>query len=253
MSDIKSMLPIRSAQDADQRVQVKIVDSLVPSQQTQVDTDRNLHVKIHGTDSGGTDRILLASEAGNLVSDGIYNASTNTHPSSHGLAAAQRAASPALTDMLKRITAISSGTTHALDISLHDEAGNAYSYANPLNVVVAESSGTELQDYFEDVSDVAVGGTHVHTYTVPAAKTLKLDQILASGSGRVKCLIEQSQDGTTFLKVATRFNSTANPNVDTDLKRIVSIPTGGKVRITMTNIDESAFTMYSTVVGVLLP
>jgi hypothetical protein len=252
MSDIKSMLPIRSAQDADQRVQVKIVDSLVPTQQTQVDAQRNLHVKIHGTDAGGTDRILLTSESGNIIADAIYNASTNTKPSSQGVVAAQRAATPGLTDMLKRVTAISNGTTHALDISLHDEAGAAYSYANPLNVTLVESPGAEIQDYFEDVADVAVGATHVHTYTVPAGKILKLDQVLSSGSGRLKVLIEQSQDGTTFLKVATRFNATATPNCDTSLNRIVSVPAGGKVRVTMTNIDESAFTMYSTIVGVLL-
>lgn len=252
MSDIKSMLPIRSAQDADQRVQIKIVDSLVPAQQAQVDTDRNLHVKIHGTDAGGSDRIIKSSESGNIVNDGIYHASNNSNPSSQGLVASQRAASPALSDMLKRITAISNGTVHAMDISLHDENGAAYSYSNPLNVVVAESSGTELQDYFEDVSDVAVGGTHVHTYTVPSLKTLKLDQILSAGSGRAKILIETSQDGTTFTKLATRFNSTANPNCDTTLSRIVSIPAAGKVRVTMTNLDESAFTMYSTIIGVLL-
>lgn len=252
MSDVKSMLPVRSPQDADQRVQVKLVDSLVPTQQQQVDAQRNAHVKIHGTDAGGTDRIIAASESGNIVEDGIYNATTNTHPSSSGLTAAQRASSPSLTDMIKRLTAISNGVTHALDISLHDETGAPYSYTNPLNVTLVESPGTEIQDYFEDVSDVAVGSTHVHVYTVPAGKTLKIDQVLAAGSGRVKVLIEQSQDGTTFTKVATRFNSTAEPNVDTLLSRIVSVPAAGKVRVTMTNIDESAFTMYSTIVGVLI-
>lgn len=70
MSDVKSMLPVRSAQDPDQRVQVKLVDSLVPTQQAQVDVQRNLHVKIHATDAGGTDRIIRSSESGNLVNDG---------------------------------------------------------------------------------------------------------------------------------------------------------------------------------------
>lgn len=252
MSDYKSMLPVRSAQDPDQRVQVKIVDSLVPSQQTQVDAQRNLHVKIHATDAGGTDRIIRSSETGNIVNDGFYTALTNTNPSSQGLVAAQRAATPALTDMIKRITAISNGTTHALDVSLHDETGAPYSYNNPMNVTVVESPGVELQDYFEDVADVAVNATHVHTYTVPTGKTLKIDQILAAGSGRIKVLIEQSQDGTTYTKVATRFNSTANPNADTQLSKIISVPAAGKVRVTCTNIDESPFTIYSTIVGVLL-
>lgn len=251
MSDVKSMLPVRSAQDPDQRVQVKLVDSLVPTQQAQVDVERNLHVKIHGTDFGGTDRIIRSSESGNLVNDGIYDASLNTNPSSQGLVAAQRATTPGLADMIKRVTAISNGTAHALDVAIRDHNGAPYGYANPLPVYNTESPGTELQDYFEDISDVAVGATHVHTYTVGASLVLKLDQILVAASGRIKVLIETSQDGTTYTNLATRFNSTANANADTTLARIVSIPAGGRVRVTCTNIDESAFTIYSTIIGVL--
>lgn len=252
MSDVKSMLPVRSAQDADQRVQVKLVDSLVPAQQQQVDAQRNAHVKIHATDAGGTDRIVRASESGNIVNDGIYNVTTNSNPSSQGLNAAQRATTPALTDMVKRITAISNATVHALDISLHDQNGAAYTYANPLFVNNVESPGAELQDYFESASDIAVGADDVHEYTVPALSTLKLDQILVAASGRIKVVIETSQDGVAFTKLATRFNSTASPEADTTLSRIVSIPAAGKVRITTTNIDESAFTIYSTIIGVLM-
>lgn len=252
MSDIKSMLPVRSAQDPDQRVQVKIVDSLVPTQQVQVDVQRNLHVKIHGTDVGGTDRIIRTSESGNLAQDGAYNATTNSNPNSAGLVAAQRAAAPAATDMIKRPTVISNGSAHSLDISLHDENGAPYTYANPLNVTMVESPGLEVQDYSESTTDVAVGASFQHTYTVPAGKVLKIDQILTSGSGRIKVLVEQSQDGTAFTKVATRFNSTGNPNCDTALSKIISVPAAGKVRVTITNLDESAFGVYSTVVGVLL-
>lgn len=167
------------------------------------------------------------------------------------MVAAQRATTPALTDMVKRITAISNGTAHSLDVAIRDHNGNVFSYANPLPVYQTESPGTELQDYFEDVSDVAVGATHIHTYTVGVGVTLKLDQILAAASGRIKVLIETSQDGTNYTKLATRFNSTSNANADTTLSRIVSIPAGGKVRVTCTNIDESAFTIYSTIIGVL--
>lgn len=252
MSDIKSMLPVRSAQDPDQRVQVKVVDSLNPTQQVQVDVARNLHVKVHATDAGGTDRILRSSEEGNIVIDGEYDGTNNSTPSSAGLIAAERSAAPGMADMVKRVTAISSGTTHALDISLHDESGDAYTYDNPLSVTLVESPGEEVQDYSESANDVAVGATEVHEYIVPAGKVLKLDQVLASGSGRLKVLIEQSQDGSIFLKIATRFNSTAEPNCDTDLRRIVSVPAGGKIRVTITNLDEDPFTTYSTVVGLLL-
>ncbi len=43
MADIDSSLPIRTQADADERVQVKIVDSTTPSQQVEVGADSRLH------------------------------------------------------------------------------------------------------------------------------------------------------------------------------------------------------------------
>lgn len=53
MPDIESGLPIRSVQDIDERVQVKIVDATTPTQQAIVDTDGDVHVKAKLRDDAG--------------------------------------------------------------------------------------------------------------------------------------------------------------------------------------------------------
>lgn len=253
MSDIKSMLPVRSAQDVDQRVQTKIVDATNPdTQQLVVDTQGNAQAKVHGNDPTNTDVILKLSEEGRVNPRGDYNGTTNTKPASSAVIAHDRNASPSEATQTKRVSAVTQGNVTAMDVAIQHSDGNPITRENALPVFQVEDPGDELQDYFESASDVAVNATDTHEYTVPVGKTLKLDQILASGSGRMKIIIEQSQDGTTFTKVATRFNSTAEPNCDTDLRRIVSIPAGGKVKITRQNIDEDPFTMYSTIVGLLI-
>ena len=46
MADVDSQLPVRSVQDVDERLQTKIVDATNPgSQQMEVDTDSDAHVK----------------------------------------------------------------------------------------------------------------------------------------------------------------------------------------------------------------
>ncbi len=250
-TDNNSALPVRTEADADQRLQTKIIDFIDPSKGAEVDSDKTLQVKTHGRDPAGTDRISRKSEQGHEAVNGIYDAATNTDPSQVGMVAHTRAASPADSDQVKRVTAISNGSTHALDISLHDGAGAAYDYANPLPVYQTEDPGIEVQDYNETAVSVAAGSNDVHTYTVPAGKTLKLDQILCSCAVRAKFVVDTSQDGSTFTTLATRYNSAADPQADTDLKRIVSIPTGGKVRITRYNRDLTASAMYSTIIGVL--
>lgn len=253
MSDIKSMLPVRSAQDVDQRVQTKIVDATNPdTQQLVVDTQGNAQAKVHGNDPTNTDVILKLSEEGRVNPRGDYDGTTNTKPASSAVIAHDRNASPSETTQTKRVSAVTQGNVTAMDVAIQHSDGNPITRENALPTYQVEDPGEELQDYFESVSDVAVNATDVHEYTVPVGKTLKLDQILAAGSGRMKVTIEQSQDGTTFSKVGVRFNSTAEPNCDTELRRIVSIPAGGKVRITRQNIDEDPFTMYSTIIGLLI-
>ena len=151
MSDYNSGLPIRSEADgADERVQVKIVDSSNPdTQQMTVDTDGNAHAEAHGNDPAGVDRVLRTSEQGHANVSGLYDVSNNTDPANIGVIAHSRSASPDDTQQTERITSIenSAGDTRALDIALHDESGEAYSFSNPLPVFQTESEGDEIEDY----------------------------------------------------------------------------------------------------------
>ena len=151
MADYDSGLPIRTEADGtDERVHVKIVDGTNPAvNQTTVDSDKNLHVEIHGDDEGGVDRVVALSESGNVALDGTHNATTNSNPASSALIAHDRnGASTDRTHQDKRVTAvIGEGNTISLDVALHDENGQNYDADNPLPVTLEESEGDEINDY----------------------------------------------------------------------------------------------------------
>lgn len=53
MSDAATSMPVKTEVDADERVQVKVVDYLNPSQNMEVDSDRDAHVKAKMRDDNG--------------------------------------------------------------------------------------------------------------------------------------------------------------------------------------------------------
>lgn len=250
MSDYNSSLPVRSEADGtDERLHAKIVDGTTPSQRATVDTDGNLHIENHANNPAGTDTVLKVSEQGSPNTDGFYNVSNNSIPSSSALVAHTRAASPASTDQIQRITAITSSTVHALDISLHDELGNAYSESNPLHVTFSED-GTSVNDYNTSAA-LAAAGTSNHDYTVTAGKTLHLSQIYASASGKLKIevQIESGVATNVFASKFVGFNSTAETNILIPVGENIFIAAGVRVRIIRTNKDKQAEDVYSTISG----
>ena len=81
MSDKKIGLPVRTEEDVDKKVQVKVVDATNPdTQQMEVDTDGNAHVEMHGNDPAGVDRVLKTSEEGSVDIDGVYDADPRDNP-----------------------------------------------------------------------------------------------------------------------------------------------------------------------------
>lgn len=256
MADYDSSLPVRSQADgSDERLHVKVVDGTNPAvNQMSVDADKNAHVEMHGDDPAAVDRVLRLSEAGALTPDGVYDASLNTKPGNIGLVAAQRAASPADADQIKRLTAISNGSVHALDISLHDEAGAAYSDTNPLPVKVSQSEGSKVCDP-KAATAVVANASDSHDYTVTAAKTLILTQIEASASGKAKLelKIETAAASGTFVTKVVMFNSTADCNMQLKFQDAIEVPAGAKVRVTMTNKDNQPQDLYSTIIGHEIP
>ena len=247
--DYDSPLPVRTEADVDDRLQARIIDGSDVTKKATVDSDSNLHVEVHGNNPAAGDETMRMSELGHTAIDGIYDGSNNTDPSNMAVIAHVRAATPADTDQTKRVTAVTSGTAHCLDISLHDESGVAYSSSNPMPVSVEDSEGDEIHNYDTSAS-LAADAASNHDYTVTAGKTLKLHKVLVGASGRAKWELRVANDGVTFSTKAVRFTSASDNNTDFDLKIAISIPAAGKVRVIRTNRDNQAQDVYSTIIGV---
>lgn len=254
MADQNTGLPIRTEADGvDERVHVKIVDGTSPAvNQVRVDSDNNLHAEMHGDDPAGVDRVLRLSEIGALTPDGVYDASDNTKPGNVGLIASQRNAAPDDTTQTERLTSVtdSGGTKRLLDVSIHDEAGEPFSASNPLPVTVVDSEGDEVNNY-NTAAAVAAAASSNHDYTVTAATTLKLSQIWAAASGKMKIEV-QIETGVATGVFTTRFvgfNSTANTNILIPVNENISVAAGVRVRVIRTNKDNQAQDLYSTISG----
>lgn len=253
MADYASGLPVRTEADgADERLHVKVVDGTTPAQRMIVDTDGNAHAEMHGNDPAGTDRVVRTSELGALTPDGVYDVADNTKPGNIGLIASSRDAAPSDTTQTERLTSVTDGggTVKALDISLHDEDGEAYTAANPLPVTISESEGTEVNDY-NTAAAVAAAATSNHDYTVTALNTLTFTQFSASASGKCKIVVsvETAVASGVFTPKFVMFNSTANPNMDKTLREPMTVAAGVRVRIARTNLDNQAQDLYSTISG----
>lgn len=255
MADYDSGLPIRTEADGtDERVHVKIVDGTNPAvNQTKVDSDKNLHVELHGDDEGGVDRVVELSESGNVALDGEYDGTNNTNPSTTALMAHDRqGTSTDRTHQDKRVTAVDGeGDSICLDVSLHDEAGQYYDADNPLPVTLEESEGDEINDYQTSAS-VPKNNSVTHDYTVTAGKTFVGDQAWITGSGKLKVevQVETGVGAGTYDTKFVAFNSTANPNIEIPLLKRCKVAAGVKVRIELTNRDNQPQDVYSTLTGV---
>lgn len=257
MSDIERGQPVRSKDDStDNRVLVKLQDGADPggANKTVAVSEDLAHVRAFGEDSSNTKRQLKLSESGNVALDGDYDAANNTNASSAALIAHDRVAAPDVTDQNFRPTGIqgtADNTVHALDISLHDENGDAYTLSNPLPVSVSESEGDEVEDYNTSAA-VASSATVNHDYTVTAATTFVGKQLLVSASSRWKAelQLETAPAAGTYTTVAVLFGTESNPTVSYDLRSITKQVAGAIVRVVITNRDNQAQDVYSTLMGI---
>jgi hypothetical protein len=250
MSDYNSGLPIRTEADGtDERLHAKIVDGADPSKRMTVDADLNAHVEMHGNTAAGADKVVRLSESGNVILDGEYDISLNSIPSTVGLMGHVRNAAPGLTHLLQRLTSVTSGIKRLLDVSIHDEDGVAFSASNPLPVTSVDSEGTEVNHFSQ--ATVAAGLTSTHYYTVTALKTLKLSQIWASASGKLKIEVQKETGIGTGLyeSIFVGFNSTAAPNICVSVNENIAIAAGVKVQVIRSNLDKQSQDVYSTISG----
>lgn len=139
----------------------------------------------------------------------------------------------------------------SVEVWLNDASGNPFTTSNPLPVVISsDAPGDEINSYQTNAA-VASGATSNHDYTVTALKTLLLSQVWASASGKMKIQI-QVETGVATGTFNTRFvgfNSTANPNIDVQLRSPISVAAGVRVRVIRSNLDNQAQDLYSTISG----
>lgn len=258
-TDFKSSLPIRSESDGtDERVHVKIVDGTTSPavNQTKVDSDNALKTLATGHDPGGVNRTVRTSEQGAVTPDGVYNAANNTKPGNLGNIVSTRNATPGDTTQTIRVTGVQ-GTTEttkwSMDVSIHDDNGNAWSTSNPMPVTVVDPALIQT-DVFQSVDALAIAANSSSNmdYTITSGKTSHLYQVDCSASGRARFELQVSSDGVTFTRIMVKYNSTAEPNVTFNFggrSKAQAAGTGGKFRVVALNLDHAAFDAHSLFVA----
>lgn len=254
MADYNSQLPVRSKDDVDERLLVKVQDGDNPSgaNETMTVSEKKAHVRLHAKDSDGVDQEVLLSQEGHVQSNGDYDAATNKRPSSQGLITSDRSASPSETTMNKRTTSVVGNDDKvALDVAISDSSGNRIDENNPLAVYQTEDPGAEVVDFNEAV-DLAKDASGNHDYTVTAATEFRALNVEASASGKAKfqLQIETGVGAGTFDTIGVQFNSTSNPNVKFELRKPTAVAAGVIIRVVKTNLDNQAQSIYSTINGV---
>lgn len=144
---------------------------------------------------------------------------------------------------------LKTGTDGRLVVDIQNAAGE-FTITNPLPVTIEASPGTHINDY-KDASSIAAAGTDNHDYTVTAGKTLYLTQVESSGSGKAKMLLQIETGVATgvFTPKFAQFNSTATSDMQLTLTQSIIVAAGVRVRVTMTNRDNQAQDLYSTICG----
>ena len=263
MSDIDRGLPVRTEDDLHEKVQVKISDAVDPNgvdKQAEV-SEKLAHVRVFGADEAGTKVQLQLSQDGRPNSNGEYDATENTNPSSNGDVAHSRVvAEPTEVDQIKRITAAvyddGIKTVVSKDVSIHDENGVPYNANNPLPITMEATEQDTVHSFAEKV--IAADGNDIHTYSVVDGKTMILKQVISRASGRMKAEVEIGDGAATevFSKYFVGFES-EDQGVGCDYcpsvpHEVVGTATGTTVKVTLHNRDnKDTQSLYSTIVGYL--
>ncbi|PCI45868.1 MAG: hypothetical protein COB41_00320 [Proteobacteria bacterium] len=269
MADYNSSLPMRTENDGD--AVIKIADGTTPSQHLAVNADGSINI----TDNSGSITVdasdldirdLSASQDNIAISDGTDTLAINGDGSINATVSASNLDIRDLVfatdkvDVSGSTVTIQDGgnsiTVDATDLDIRDLDASQDNIAisdgtdtlginadGSINVVVSGSAGTPVCDFNTSASvakDVSVN----HDYTVTALMTLSIEEVLASGSGKIK--VQVLVDGNIIF---VGFNSTANPNVRVPLESICTAGAGEVVRITITNRDNQAQDVYSTLIG----
>lgn len=118
-----------------------------------------------------------------------------------------------------------------------------------INVVLAGSSDNPVSS-FNTASAVAKDATSNHDYTVTAAKTLRLKQIIVAASGAMKVEVQVGPLASLVTK-AVVFTSGAKPTESIVFEQPIEVPdtSTGTVRVIRRNDESQAMDVYSTIIG----
>lgn len=239
MADYDSSLPARTDSAGD--IDVFISDATTPTQKLKVNADGSIDTNF-----------AVGSKI--IVTDGVDDLEVNVDGSINvkqdKLAFATDTVDVSGSDVTATVTAVDldirdlSASTDSVQANLFDEAGVAYSQANPLPVeLTQDQSGDEIVD-FNTSAAVAKDASVNHDYTVSAGKTFLGEEAWVSGSGKLKA--ELLVNGAIKW---VGFNSTANPNIRIPLEKIMKANATEVIRFTITNRDKQAQDVYSTLAG----
>lgn len=206
-----------------------------------------------GNTTGAADFNFGAASAQTLRAAALVGNATGIADFNFGTVGAQTLRAAAQIGNATGAADFNNGTTGAqtLRVAANLAVGGAnVSVTNPVPVTLDTVSGTSINDYKRAIS-IAAGATDNHDYTVTAAKTLYLDEINSSASGKAKMEIQVETGVATgvFTTFFVQFNSTATPNMWINLANPITVAAGVRVRVVMTNKDVAAEDMYSTISG----
>jgi hypothetical protein len=271
VADQNTSLPVRTETNGD--VVAQIVDGTVASQKLAVDAAGKIVAKLDDASGNGLTsqvngtqqaldvgvnvagvqvdpRSIRALTSADVVTanQGSANVAANgwpVKPTDGTNSQSFTAAGEAKVDVTQPLPA---GTNNIGKVSVQDSSGSAISMANPLPVTMSSvvPGSTDVVDY--KTATPAAAASDTHTYTVPALKTLYLQKIAASSSGKIKVEIKYGVIASEVTKVVL-FNSTANPNVEYAFGAPQALAAGGDVLVIVTNLDKQTESVYSTIEG----
>jgi len=283
MADYDSSLPVRTEAAGD--VDIFVSDATTPTQKLKVNADGSIDTNFatgskiivtDGTDDlevnadgsinavvSATDldvRDLDASQDNVAISDGTDTLAVNADGSINSVVTATDLDIRDLVFATDKVDVSNSSNVGvvATDLDIRDLSASQDNVAisdgtdtlainsdGSINVKIdADQAGDEIID-FQTSASIAKNASVNHDYTVSAGKTFIGEEAWVSGSGKLK--VELLVNGSTNW---VGFNSTANPNIRIPLERIVKASAAQVVRFTITNRDNQAQDLYSTLTGV---
>lgn len=196
----------------------------------------------------GASTVRSAAQIGNSTGAADFNAGATGAQTVRVVANQGAANATPWNENIAQIAGAVPSATNALPVQI--TLGTSYiSPTNPVPIYEAVV-GTSVNDY-KAASAIAVGATDNHDYTVTVAKTLYLNQVEATASGKAKMIVsvETGVASGTFTVRYVQFNSTAETNMHVVLENPIAVAAGVRVRVAMSNRDLLAQDLYSTISG----